>query len=114
MKTIFTILLACILLIGSSPASAQTNLNSNPASTFVLYLDFDGHSDQTDVIFVACKTPDVEVFPNPFENNVVVKLDKGSTRKPIIKIRDLNGKEVFMLSMDKMNQNGIIHHILPC
>ncbi len=47
MKTIFTILLACILLIGSSPASAQTNLNSNPASTFVLYLDFDGHSDNS-------------------------------------------------------------------
>ena len=71
-------------------------------------VDFDGHSDQTDVIFVACKTPDVEVFPNPFENNVVVKLDKGATRKPTIKIRDLNGKEVFMLSLDDVNQNEIV------
>ncbi len=71
-------------------------------------VDFDGHSDQTDVIYVACKAPNVEIFPNPFENNVVVKIDKGTTRKPLIKVRDLNGKEVFMLSMDEINQTEVV------
>lgn len=71
-------------------------------------VDFDGHSDQTDVIYVACTRPDVEVFPNPFENNVVVKLDKSATRKPLIKIRDLNGKEVFMLIIDEKNQTEVV------
>ncbi len=98
---------------GAGTSSTEMNYQARVSADKGAYyrlkqVDFDGHSDQTDVIYVACKTLDVEVFPNPFENNVVVKLDKGSTRKPTINIRDLNGKEVFMLSLDDVNQNEIV------
>jgi len=47
MKSIFTIVLTSVLSLSWFSVSAQTNLNSNPGSAFVLYLDFDGHSDNS-------------------------------------------------------------------
>jgi len=98
---------------GAGTSSSELNYQVRVSSELGAYyrlkqVDFDGHSDQTDVIYVACKTPEVSVFPNPFENTIVVKLDKKDTRSPAIKIRDLNGKEVFMLSMDNTNQSEIV------
>jgi hypothetical protein len=93
----------------NSEVNYQTRVSADNGSYYRLkQVDFDGHSDQTDVIYVACKSPEVSVFPNPFENTIVVKLDKKDTRSPAIKIRDLNGKEVFMLSMDNTNQTEIV------
>ena len=93
----------------NSEVNYQTRVSSEKGSYFRLkQVDYDGHTDQTDVIYVACKTPEVSVFPNPFENTIVVKLDKKDSRSPAIKIRDLNGKEVFMLSMDNTNQTEIV------
>ncbi len=93
----------------TSEVNYQARVSADNGSYYRLkQVDFDGQSDQTDVIYVACTRPDVEVFPNPFENNVVVKLDKSATRKPHIKIRDLNGKEVFMLTVEEMNQTEVV------
>ncbi|MEN9997617.1 MAG: hypothetical protein RI922_607 [Bacteroidota bacterium] len=98
---------------GAGTSSSELNYKVRVSSELGAYyrlkqVDFDGHSDQTDVIFVSCKTPDVSVFPNPFENTIVVQLDKKDTRSPAIKIRDLNGKEVFMLFIDNTNQTEIV------
>lgn len=93
----------------NSEVNYQTRVSADNGSYYRLkQVDFDGHSEQTDVIYVTCKTPEVSVFPNPFENTIVVKLDKKETRSPAIKIRDLNGKEVFMLSMDNTNLTEIV------
>lgn len=48
MKNIYKLLgLTIILFTCSVTSHAQTDLSSNPTSTFVLYLDFDGHSDNS-------------------------------------------------------------------
>ena len=87
----------------------SVRVSSEKGSYFRLrQVDFDGKSEQTDVIYVACEEPEVDVFPNPFENQVVVKIDKKNVRRQVIKIRDLNGKEVFMLTLDEVHQNEYV------
>ena len=87
----------------------SVRVSSEKGSYFRLrQVDFDGRSEQTDVIYVACEEPEVDVFPNPFENQIVVKIDKKNVRRPVIKIRDLNGKEVFMLTLVEEHQNEYV------
>lgn len=87
----------------------SVRVSSEKGSYFRLrQVDFDGRYEQTDVIYVACEEPEVDVFPNPFENQIVVKIDKKNVRRPVIKIRDLNGKEVFMLMLDEEHQNEYV------
>jgi Ig-like domain CHU_C associated/Chitobiase/beta-hexosaminidase C-terminal domain len=47
MKSILLYLFTFVSFFRISTVSGQTNLNSNPGSAYVLYLDFDGHSDNS-------------------------------------------------------------------